>query len=122
MDRFMLFNTHIDVMTKKVMGTLVFLTRIQEIFTKETRILVVQSLVLSIINYCMLIWSPTTKEQILRVQRLQNFAAKVAIGGARKSDHVTPIFKELKWLNIEQKCRLESSSMVYKALHNYIPD
>ncbi len=36
-------------------------------------------------------------------QKLQNFAAKVAVGGARKYDRVSPIIKELKWLKMKAK-------------------
>ena len=43
--------------------------------------------------------------QIQRIQKFQNFAAKVAIGNVKKYDHVTPCIRELKWLRIEEKYR-----------------
>ena len=79
-----------------------YVNRISENFDKETRILVVQALVLSLINYCISIWGSTNKTLIDRVQKLMNFAAKVAVGGARKFDHVTPVMKELKWMSIDE--------------------
>ena len=39
----------------------------------------------------------------MRIQKLQNFAAKVALGGAAKSEHATPFLRELKWLKIKQQ-------------------
>ena len=72
-------------------------------FDQTTRTIVVQSLVLSIINYCLKVWGMTTQQQIERIQKLENFAAKIAFGRARKYDHVTPILHELKWLNINCK-------------------
>ena len=116
MDQYLLFDIHIDEMSKKVYGTLMFLNRITEHFTNKTRIAVVQTLALSIINYCSKIWGMSTKTQLERVQRLQNFAAKVAIGGARKYDHVTPIFNKLEWLKIEEKVFYDISITVFKVL------
>ena len=64
----------------------------------------------------------TTKEQLERVQKTQNFAARVAFGGVRKFDHVTPILAELKWLNIEKKVLNDISVFVYKVFHNLLPN
>ena len=81
-----------------------------------------QSLVLSIINYCLRVWGITTKEQIDKVQKLQNFAARVAHGGVRKFDHVTPVIKELKWLKIENKIVFDICIFTYKICHNMLPN
>ncbi len=47
-DKYMLFDVHIDELDKKVMGVLMFLNRVSEHFDKSTRIILVQSLVLSL--------------------------------------------------------------------------
>ncbi len=91
----MLFDVHIDEPNKKVMGVVMFLNRVSEHFDKSTRIIVVLSLVLSLINYCINIWGSTCKTLLHSVQKLQNFPAKVAIRGARKYDHATPFIEEL---------------------------
>ncbi len=55
-------------------------------FDKSSRIIVVQSLVLSIINYCIRIWGTTNATLIKKkVQRLQNFAARMSAGGLKKN-------------------------------------
>ena len=80
----MLFDTHINHISSKISGILRYLSRIKESFNKESCVIVVQSLVLSIINYCFKVWGVTTQQQIERVQKFENFAAKVASGAARK--------------------------------------
>ncbi len=50
------FDVHILELYKKVMGKLTFLNRISEDFDKPTRKTVVESLVLSVINYYINIW------------------------------------------------------------------
>ena len=99
-----------------------FLNRIQDSFDKSSRLIVVQSLALSIINYCCRIWGMTTKEQLERVQKVQNFAAKIAHGGARKYDHVTPIFKNLEWISMENKINFDISIFIYKVLNHLLPN
>lgn len=121
-DRYMLFDVHISEVSKKVMGILMFIRRIGDNFDKSTRKIVVQTLVLSVINYCICIWGSTNVTLIHRIQKVQNFAAKVAIGGARKYDHVTPIMKELQWLKIKDKYILEKCSLVYKVINGLYPE
>ncbi len=51
-DRIMLFDKHINELSKKVVGTLMFINRVCDKLDRPSRIIAVQSLVLSIINYC----------------------------------------------------------------------
>ncbi len=83
-NRYMLFDVHIAELSKKITGILMFINRVSSSFDKTTRKTVVQSLVLSLINYCISIWGCTNKTGVHSAQKLQNFVAKIAIGGARK--------------------------------------
>ncbi len=78
-----------------------YLNRIKENFSKRARVMVLQTLVLSIINNGTKIWGSSNLTHIHRAEKVQNFGAKVAVGG-KKFDHVTPYFKELKWLKIKE--------------------
>ena len=64
----------------------------------------------------------TSKEQTERVQKLENFAARVAHGETRKYDHVTPVFKELKWMKMENKITFDICVFTYKICNNLLPD
>ena len=75
-----------------------YISRISDRLDKQTRIIVVETLVLSLIEYCIRIWGTTSDTITSSAQKLQNFAARVAVGGIKKYDHVSPSFKELKWL------------------------
>ncbi len=103
MDCHLTFDTHIQEMHKKVMGILFFLNRIKDKFDINTRNIVFQSLALNIINYCLPVYGTTNSTLLRRVQKLQNFAAKVCVEGARRSDHATPFITQLEWLKIEKK-------------------
>ncbi len=73
----------------------IYVKRIKEVFGKEIRRTVIQTLVLSIICYGMAVWSTTNNNQVKRVQKIQNFSVKVAVGGKSKRDRASPILDEL---------------------------
>ncbi len=83
------------------MGMLIYINRISSYLDKKSRIIVVQLLVRSHFNCCLSIWGTTTPSLIDKVQKLQNFAVRVAVGGIKKLYHVSPAYKELKWLKIK---------------------
>ena len=122
MDQYLLFDIHINHVSRKINGLLIALNRVKDRLDKKSREIVVQSLALSVINYCLKVWGMTTKEQIERVQKLQNFAARVAHGETRKYDHITPVMKELKWLKVENKIVFDICSFTYKICNNMLPD
>ena len=121
-DNHLLFDTHITELIKKVRGIIMIVNRLKDNFNKATRIIVVQSLVMSLINYGISIWGATNSTQVERVQKIQNFAAKVALGGAAKSDHVTPFLKELKWLKINHQHEYEILTLTYRTIKHDLPD
>ena len=121
-DQFMLFDIHINHISRKINGILLFLSKIKNSFEQTTRIIVVQSLALSVINYCLKVWGMTTQQQIDRGQRLENFAAKIAFGIGRKYDHATPILRELKWLKIDCKITFDICIFTYKICNHLLPD
>ena len=120
-DCYMTFDIHVEELYKKIMGILIYISRIKDNFEKCTRITVVESLVLSLINYCCKIWGSANKTMLQKVQKLQNFAAKVADGTARKYDHVTPILNDLKWMKIENVYVFNICLFVYKVLNDKLP-
>lgn len=122
MDSSLTFNVHIDELQKKVTGTLLYLNRVCDMFEFDCRVMVVQSLVLSVLNYCLRVWGSTSKTQMDRVRKTQNFAAKVAAGGARKYDHVTPIFEKLRWLPMDKKYFYDVCLLVFKIRNHLLPE
>ncbi len=59
-DTCMTFETHISEISKKVTGTLMYINRVKNCSDKSTRILVVQSLVLNLLNYWNTVWGQLT--------------------------------------------------------------
>ncbi len=104
------------------MGILLYISRIGDSLDKQTRVIVVETLVLSLIEYCIKIWGTTSDTGLSSVQKLQNFAARVAVGRVKKYDHITPALRELKWLRLKQKHLLDVGVTIFKALRGIYPD
>ncbi len=124
MDRYMTFDVHISEVNKKVVGTLLHITRISSDFEKRTRTLIVQSLILSMMNsYIRIkIWGTDKATLMNNVQKLQNFSPKEAEGRARKYDQVPPIAKELKWLKLKQKHVFDTCTTMFKTMQGSYPE
>ena len=120
-DKFMSFESHIDHIHKKTMGVLIYLNRIKELFEPETRTIVVQSLALSLINYCFVVWGSASNVHLDKIQKVQNFAARIADGTARKFDHITPVLNKLGWMRVKDRYEYEICCLVFKITRKYLP-
>ncbi len=112
LDRYLLFDTHINILNKKVMGILMYISRVIDKLEKQNRIIVIKTLVLSLIEYCIRICGITNESLIYTVQNIQNFKMRVAVEGEKKYDHISPFFRELTWLTIKQKHRFDVGKTV----------
>ena len=82
----------------------------------------VTTLILSRIDYCYSLLAGLPKQQLQRLQNLQNNAAKL-ITLKRKRDHVTPMLIELHcWLNINDRICYKICLFCFKCLNNMAPE
>ncbi len=108
------FDVHVHEMHRKVMGHLLFFNKVRDKFDSGTRKTVVESIALSAVNYCLRVYGTTTGTLLSRVQQIQNFAAKICAGGARRSDHATPFIAQLEWLKMDKKIIFDVAVHLYK--------
>lgn len=116
------FDSHLSKISSKAFSTIIYVNRIKDNFSKNARKTVIQSLALSKINCGIKVWGTTNKTLMNQVQNLQNFAAKVALGGTAKHEHATPFLRELGWLKIKQKYMLEVGVIMHKAIKSCSPN
>ena len=70
--------------------------------------------------YCSSVWSNAADTNLLKLQAVQNFAARV-ISGSRKFDHVTPLLKELHGLPIKSQLYLRDAVLAFKCMTGSAP-
>ena len=95
--------------------------RIRKFLTYETAKILVNSLVISRLDYCnsLLYGLPTV--HLNKLQRVQNAAARL-ISNTSRFDHITPTLINLHWLPIKYRIDFKLLLIVFKALHGQAPD
>ena len=85
-------------------------------FSKDVLYMILNSrLVFSKLFYSFTVWSGTSKENIYKLQLMQNFAGRL-LTNTKKFDHITPVLHKLGWLAIEELLRLRDVTMIFKCL------
>ena len=62
---------------------------------------IIDALVFSHVRYCAQVYGCANRSNILKLQKVFNFAARV-ISGRRKYDHLSHVLKQLDWLSAPQ--------------------
>src|SRR5664279_820830 len=82
---------------------------------------VVNSFVVSRIDYCNALLAQSPKNLLARLQYVLNSAARLIIGG-HKYDHVSSAMRnQLHWLRIEERIKYKLCLLVYKSLNKMAP-
>ena len=77
-------------------------------------------MVISRLDYCNLVFIGLPGDQIARLQRVQNNAARFVLK-KRRRDHVTPLLKELHWLPVQFRCHYRIATLAYCHFEESLP-
>ena len=120
-DQYLTYDEHITQTAAKCLCKLVQINRIKHLLDKETLLLLINAFVFSKLFYCSTVWSNTSKSNVSKLQRVQNFAARIILG-LRKFDHISQGIKSLKWLPVKDRFYLNDAIMMYKCVNKLAPD
>jgi len=94
--------------------------RIRPFLTREAAQLLVQSLVISRLDYCNSLLAGLPASAIKPLQRIQNAAARLVFN-LPKFSHVTPLFRDLHWLPVVARIKFKTMVLAYKAVDGTAP-
>ena len=97
------------------------ISRNRRFLDRDTCHLVVRTLILSRLDYGNGLLLGSSNKDILRLQRIQNWSAKL-IYCAKKFDHATPYLRELHWLPVRERITFKIMMYVFKCLAGTAPD
>lgn len=80
----------------------------------------VRSLVLSRLDYCNSLLVNIPNEQLQRLQRVENTAARIVMR-CKKSSHITPTLIQLHWLPVHARIKYKILSLAYQCYHHSAP-
>ena len=95
--------------------------KIRKMLDSDTTKTLVQSLVVSKIDYCnaLLLNAPSTT--IDRLQKIQNRAARL-VTLSRPREHITPVLRSLHWLPVKERISFKICCIIYKCLNDLAPE
>ena len=77
------FKCHIKSLCSRLNETQAYLNRVKNTLDQISRILLINALIFSHLNYCSSIWGKCSEKLQYEVQKCINFAAKVASNGCK---------------------------------------
>ena len=82
--------------------------------------IIINVLVLSKLYYCASVRGNTSKKNLDKLQKIQNFAARI-LSGTKKFQHIILILKELNWFPVHPNVKLRESVMTFKCVKSLAP-
>ena len=120
LDQQLNFKQHIASKARNASLSLYNLKKLRRYLSKTNCLKLINALVFSHFDYCNSLLINLPKNTLRPFQRIQNFAAKMAIGKSKFSS-ATAALKELHILPIAVRCEFKILVMVYKSLHGLAP-
>ena len=120
LDSGLTFNNHISSLSSSLLSSLCQISRVHHLFSKEVLYIMINSVVFSKLFYCSAVWAGTYKQNIHKLQLMQNFAARI-LTDTGKYDHTTLALKALGWLTIEEQRWFRDVTRMYKCVNNLVP-
>ncbi|KAI4880240.1 hypothetical protein NFI96_034033, partial [Prochilodus magdalenae] len=114
------FSAHIANLTRSCRFLLYNIRRIRPFLSQEATQLLVQSLVISRLDYCNSLLAGLPLRAIRPLQLVQNAAARL-IFNLPKFTHVTPLLRSLHWLPVVARIRFKTLMLAYKAKNGPAP-
>ena len=113
-------NCHITNLSKAVYLEIRKLKHMSKFVSESSLKTLATSFVLSRLDYCNALFKNMNNYQFDKLQRLQNFAAKVVLGKSLY-DHITPCLIELHWLPVKFRIDYKIAVLTFKCLNGLAP-
>ena len=109
------YDEHVTQTVSSCIGSLCQINRVKHLFDARTLERVINALVFSKLYYCSPVWSNTSKKNISKLQKVQNFACRI-ITGKREFDHITLVLRELRWLPVTSFLKYTLGVLAFKCV------
>jgi hypothetical protein len=120
LDKTLSLHDHVSATVRACYFHLRNLSKLRPLLTKQAANSIAVSLVLSRLDYCnSCLWGLPEKE-IHRLQLVQNTAARI-VSRCKKTDHISPLLKELHWLPVSLRIQYKVLALAYQCFNATAP-
>ncbi|KAK3552410.1 hypothetical protein QTP86_011646 [Hemibagrus guttatus] len=120
MDNQLSFSSHVTNVTRSCRFLLYNIRRIRPFLSTQATQVLVQSLVISRLDYCNSLLAGLPLNAIRPLQMIQNAAARLVFN-LPKFSHTTPLLRSLHWLPVAARIRFKTLMLAYKAKNGPAP-
>ncbi|KAK3529926.1 hypothetical protein QTP86_009273 [Hemibagrus guttatus] len=120
MDNQLSFSSHVTNVTRSCRFLLYNIRRIRPFLSTQATQVLVQSLVISRLDYCNSLLAGLPLNAIRPLQMIQNAAARLVFNLPNFS-HTTPLLRSLHWLPVAARIRFKTLMLAYKAKNGPAP-
>ena len=120
LDSHLSMEKHVNAICRSCYFYLRGIARIRSCLDQHTAETIVHSLVSTRLDYCNSLLFGISGYLIQRLQRVQNFAARV-VCQLRRENHITPILRQLHWLPVSKRIEFKVILITFKVLNGRSP-
>ena len=114
-DQNLSMNKHINSIVSHCYKILRDISRIKKYLPRKELEQLVHAVVIFRLDYCNSLFVNLNKEQLFKLQKVQNSAARLILG-VRRRDSAKLALRELHWLNIEARVSFKILLLVFKVV------
>ena len=115
------FNQHVDKLCQTSYYHISSLRHVRNCLDVGIAREIASCIVGSRLDYCNAILYGTSKQNLHKLQLIQNTLARVVVG-VRKRDHITPVLQQLHWLPIAYRIKYKIALLTFKTLTSKRPE
>ena len=116
LDKNLNMDAHVKNITSHCYKILKDIGSIKKNLQKDHLAQLVHSVVTSILDYCNCLFMNISKENMFKLQKVQNAAARLVLG-IRRRESARAALRELHWLNVESRVVFKIILLVYKVVN-----
>ena len=88
--------------------------------TREALLTLLRALVITNVDYCSSTLAGVPSAPLQRLQSVLNAAARLVFS-AKRSEHITPLLRELQWLKVPERLQFRLCVLTHRCLHGTAP-
>ena len=115
------FESHVDGVVAKCFGILIGLMHAKHMIPAQVLPTIVDALVMSHVRYCSQVFACANKTVLKKLQKVQNFAARV-ISGRRRYQHVSDVIESLEWIPVTAMIDFNDICLLHRIITTNEPD
>ena len=120
MDNTLKNQSHINKLTSTTFYQLMNIRRICSKLHCKTTKYIIQSLVISKLDYCHSLLLESAEYQLNKMQQVQNMACRI-VCNLNKFNHVSSSMQDLHWLKIPHRIEIKVAYIMFKCIHGQSP-